>query len=156
MYGIDGWHIFNLMHFALTHRETTMQGLKRASTLARLYFGKPWLPLAGGKNGSVLASLFLWIPLLGPALGWRLGRATVEAGIVKERVSGSCGSKGAKTDTWPWAHLLGLSCLPLPGSCTSVFTYVCTHVAQAPHCVSLEFILYMKPSLALTWMWFPG
>lgn len=26
-----------------------MQGLKRASTLARLYFGKPGLPLVGGK-----------------------------------------------------------------------------------------------------------
>lgn len=77
-----------------------MQGLKRASTLARLYFRKPGLPLVGGKNGSVLASPFLWIPLLDPALGWKLGRATVEAGIVKEGVSGSCGSKGAKTDTW--------------------------------------------------------
>lgn len=124
-----------------------MQGLKHASTLARLYFGKPGLPLVGGKNGSVLASPFLWIPLLDPALGWKRGRATEEAGIVKEGVSGSCGSKGAETDTWPWAHLLGLSCLPLPGSCTSMFTCVCNHVAQAPHCISLEFIHYMKPSL---------
>lgn len=114
MYGLmDNTFLINVFFFVNTGGPHC-----KVWSLSHTYLWKLWLPLVGGKHDSVSGIPFPWIPLLGPVLGWRLRKAAMELRRVKE---------GAKTDMWPWAHLLGLPCLLLPRSCTSTFTHTNSH-----------------------------
>lgn len=151
---------FSLVYFAsgpplltgVPHFKVRLWGLKRVSILAHSYLWKPCLSLVIGKNDSIVAIAFWVIPLLDPALRWRLRTNAMELKRVKEGGSRGCVLKG-----WPMAmnaFLCTSPCLPLPKTCTCAVTH---GPSTTPHLLGIHrSYIPLKVSLTFTWILFPG